>query len=469
MFSQVLSLSSPVSLKVNADAGNAGKIQRREDGAAKSKPQMQMFLMQMFLMHTALTLLVFVLTLALILIRPRGLNEAWATVLGGALMLLLRLETPAQAWATVAQGSDVLLFLLGLLILSDLLRASGFFEWAAILAARAAKGDGTALYRNVFLLGAATTALLSLDTTAVILTPVVLSFVGRLKLTSRPFLLACAFVANTGSLLLPVSNLTNLLFVSNFHWSFGRFMLTMALPQVAALLVNYLLFLRLFARDLPKCFDVDGLPKPADVLPDVPYFRGAVAVLGLVLVGYFVGSLLQMQPYVFALAGSAVLLGWGIWRKQVGLNIVREISWPIFPFVIGLFVVVRSVENLGLASLAARDLAAVGPSPLAQDLAAAFGAGIGANVVNNIPMALVAISSLRHGATPAAQYGALLGCDLGPNLTVAGSLATMLVITSARKQGEDVGARDFFGTGLRVTPLILLTAALALWLSLQVF
>ena len=191
------------------------------------------------------------------------------------------------------------------------------------------------------------------------------------------------------------------------------------------------------------------------MLPDVPYFRGAVAVLGLVLVGYFVGCLLDIPPYVIALAGCAVLLAWGIGRRQVGLRIVREISWPIFPFVIGLFVVVRGVENLGLASLAARGLAAVGRSPLLQDPAAAFGAGVGSNIVNNIPMALLAISSLRHGASAVGQYGALLGCDLGPNLTVAGSLATMLVITSARTQGEDVGARDFFGAGLRVTPLLL--------------
>jgi len=112
-------------------------------------------------------------------------------------------------------------------------------------------------------------------------------------------------------------------------------------------------------------------------------------------------------------------------------------------------------------------LATVGHSALAQDLGAAFGAGIGSNIVNNIPMALLSISALRHGASPAAQYGALLGCNLGPNLTVAGSLATMLVITSARRHGEDVGARDFFGTGLRVTPLILLAAGLALWVSLK--
>ena len=421
-------------------------------------------------MHLVLTLLVFGLTLGLILLRPRGLHEAWATVIGGALMLLCGLETPRQAAQTVGRGRDVLLFLLALLLLSDLLRASGFFEWAAIHAARAARGDGRVLFRNVFLLGALITAFLSLDTTAVILTPLVLSFVQRLRLPSRPFLLACAFVANTGSLLLPVSNLTNLLFVSAFHLGFGVFALRMALPQMVAVAVNYTLFRRLFARDLPERFVRDDLPEPNSVLPDVPYFRGAVAVLGCVLVGYFVGSLRGVPPYAVALAGCVVLFGWGLWRRQVAFGIVREISWPLFPFVVGLFVVVQGVENLGLAGLAARGLLEAGRQPMAQILVTAFGAGLGSNIVNNIPMALLAVSVLKHAPAAApALYGALLGCNLGPNLTVAGSLATMLVISSARRGGEDIGAREFFAAGLRATPLLLLSAGLTLWLALKLF
>ena len=396
-------------------------------------------------MHLVPTLLIFALTLALILLRPRGMHEACATAIGGALMLLCGLETPRQAVRTVAQSGDVLLFLLGLLLLSDLLRASGFFEWAAIHAARAARGDGRALFRNVFLLGALITAFLSLDTTAVILTPIVLSFVQRLRLPSRPFLLACAFVANTGSLLLPVSNLTNLLFVSAFHLGFGGFVLRMALPQAVAVAVNYALFRWLFARDLPERFALGDLPEANGVLPDVPYFWGAVAVLGCVLIGYFVGSLLGVPPYAVALAGCATLIAWGLWRRQVGIGIVRDISWPLFPFVIGLLVVIRGVENLGLAGLAARGLLDAGGQPPAQILATAFGAGLGANVVNNIPMALIAITVLQHTATQPTLFGALLGCDLGPNLTVAGSLATMLVISSARRSGEDIGARNFHG------------------------
>ena len=419
-------------------------------------------------MRLFLTLTVFILTLILMLTRPRGLHEAWATCLGGSLMLLLGLETPVQAWHTTAQGADVLAFLLALMLLSGLLDRSGFFEWAALHAARAAKGNGEALFRNVFLLGAVVTALLSLDTTAIILTPVVLAFVGRLKLRARPFLLACAFVANTASLLLPVSNLTNLLFQSAFHFTFGAFVLRMALPQATALAVNYLVFRRLFRRELPQAFPTDDLPTPGSVLPDGPYFRGALVALACVLVGYFIGSLRGVPPCVVALAGCVGLAAWGVARHQVKWDVWRDVSWSLFPFVIGLFVVIRGVENLGLTQFVARELGAVGQDPLAVLLASTFGTGAGSNVINNVPMALLAISTLKEAhAGPFAQYGALLGCNLGPNLTLTGSLATMLVISGARKKGEDVRASDFFRAGLWTTPAMLLSASLTLWLALK--
>jgi arsenical pump membrane protein len=176
-----------------------------------------------------------------------------------------------------------------------------------------------------------------------------------------------------------------------------------------------------------------------------------------------------VPPYTIALTGCGILLAWGLWRRQITWESVREISWPIFPFILGLFVVVRGVENIGLAADAARGLTLVGHSSWALVPATALGAALGANIINNIPMALLAISALHHGASPAAQYGALLGCDLGPNLAVSGSLATMLVITSARRQGQDISTRDFFLLGLRVTPLVLLVSGLSLWVMLNLF
>ncbi len=415
-----------------------------------------------------LTLAVFAATLGWVLTRPRGLHEAWGAAGGGLLMLALHLETAGQAWRVTKTGQDALLFLLSLLLLSALLERSGFFEWAAVQAARRAKGDGRRLYRNVFLLGALITATLSLDTTAVILTPVVLAFVSRLKLPSRPYLFACAFVANAASLPLPVSILTNLLLTGAFHLPFGGFFARMLLPQCVALALNYALFQQLFRRELPAKFSDAALPEPESVVPNESYFRASVAVLGLVLLGYFAAPFLLLPPYAVGFAGCAALAAWGVRTRRVNWGLMREISWPVFPFVVGLFVVIGGVENLGLTEPIAHTLTGL-HSPLLAVLAAAGGAGAASNIVNNIPAALLARSILTAAhAGPPLVYSALLGTNIGPNITLSGSLATLLVREAARKKGEDIKAGDFVKIGLYVTPLVLLAAALTLWLTFLV-
>lgn len=412
---------------------------------------------------------VFILTLALIFLKPKNLHEAWATVIGGSLMLLLGLETVGQAMETVTQGFDVLLFLFALMLFSGLLDKARFFEWAAVHAAKAANHSGVTLFRNVFLLGAAITAFLSLDTTAIILTPIVLSFVRRLNLEPRPFLLACAFVSNTGSLLLPVSNLTNLMFQSAFRFQFASFASIMLLPQIVSIAANYWLLKVIFRNDIPARYESEDIPPPHSVIQDKPFFLGACASLVLVLIGYFIASLAGIPAYAIALAGSLMLLVWGLVRKQLDWSLHKEIAWSLFPFVIGLFVVVRAVQNLGIASFAETAMNLCHGNQLYEILLTSAGAGFGSNIINNIPMALLSITILKaaHASTPA-QYGALLGCNLGPNLTVAGSLATMLVIMSARKRGVSVAPLLFFKIGLVLTPVLLIVASLALWAVMPV-
>jgi len=269
--------------------------------------------------------------------KPFGLHEAWGTIIGASLMVALGLVTVPQSVRTVLEGANVLFFLFALMILSALLDLAGFFEWAAILAARGCDGNGQRLYRNVFLLGAVTTAVLSLDTTAIILTPIVVAFVQRLNLKAYPFLVACAFVANTGSLLFPVSNLTNLLFQEAFHYSFVSFALFMLLPQIVALALNYWLFKLLFKGSIPETFDQDLLPAAMSAVPDRPLFIGALVDVVFVITGYFVASLYHIHPVVIASIGAAALLLWGAYRRQLSNRIWKDISWSLFPFVIGLF------------------------------------------------------------------------------------------------------------------------------------
>ena len=413
-----------------------------------------------------ITLAVFAAMLALVVVRPRRWNEAWWTMLGAALMLALGLVTPRDALGAILAGKNALLFLLSLLALSLLIGKSGFFEWAAIRCARVAKGDAHSLYRNAFVAGAIITAILSLDTTAVMLTPVLLALVKRLKVPAAPYVVLCAFVANVGSLALPISNLTNLLFADAFHQTFAAFAARMIVPQLVALATTFAVLRWHFRRELPQRFDGEPLPEPASVVPHQAYFMVCIAVLAVVLIGYFLAPLIGLEPYVFAFGGCGVLVIAGVAAGRVHVRAAGELSWHIFPFVIGLFVAVQALENLGIIGYESGWLASMRQGSPEKFLAAAGATAFASNIMNNLPAALIARSVLlRSHAHMGTVLAALIGADAGPMIMPFGSLATMLVLAFARRDGEEVHTGRLVMLGLWATPVIVLLTTLALALS----
>jgi arsenical pump membrane protein len=414
----------------------------------------------------AATLAVFAAMLVLMVVRPRRWSEAWWTMLAAAAMLALGLVTPHDAIGVILSGKNALLFLLSLLMLSLLVGKSGFFDWAAIRCARVARGDAHALYRNAFVAGAIITAILSLDTTAVMLTPVLLALVKRLKVPAAPYVVLCAFVANVGSLALPISNLTNLLFADAFHQTFAAFAARMIVPQLVALAATYAVLRWQFRRDLPSSFDSEPLPEPASVVSHPGYFLMCIAVLAAVLIGYFVAPLMGVEPYVFSFAGCAVLALAGAMAGRVRKHAVREIAWDLFPFVVGLFIAVQGLENLGIARVASGWLAGMRAGSPERIFAAAGATAFASNVMNNLPAALIARGVLLHShAQMGTVLAALVGADVGPMVTPFGSLATMLVLAFARRDGVEVRSGRLVLLGLWAVPLILGLTALALALS----
>jgi arsenical pump membrane protein len=413
------------------------------------------------------TLVIFATMLALVIVRPRRWSEAWWTMLGAAAMLALGLVSPREAIDSTLAGKNALLFLLSLLALSLLVGKSGFFDWAAIRCARIARGNARSLYRNAFVLGAIVTAILSLDTTAVMLTPVMLALVKRLKLPAAPYIVLCALVANVGSLLLPISNLTNILFADAFHLTFAAFAARMIAPQLVALVITYALLRRHFRREISNCFDGESLPEPDGMVPNRIYFLVCVTVLGVVLIGYFVAPFVGIEPYVVAFAGSGVLAIAGAATGRVRIRAVGELSWGVFPFVVGLFVAVQGLENLGIIGLSSGWLAHMRPGSPEKLLAAAGATALASNIMNNLPAALIARSVLLAAhADTGTVLAALIGADVGPIITPFGSLATMLVIALARREGQEVRTGRFVILGLLAAPVITVATTLALTLSL---
>ena len=411
---------------------------------------------------------VFVATLAAVVARPRGISEAWPAVLGGLAMVALGLVPPAGALERLLANGPLFGFFLGLMVIAAVADEAGFFAHVARLAVERAGGSPRRLLLNVFVVGAVVTAFLTNDATALVLTPVVHIIVTRLRLPPAPFVFACTFVADAASFLLPVSNPVNLILLGGAGTALGPFLRFLLLPSLVVLAWNAALFLFLFRRSLRGTLEESRLPREE---VEGGYLRSVSAALGLVAVGYVAATTFGFPVAVVALAGGAGLVALAALHGRLdAAQLARAISWPLFPFVGGMVLVVAGVERIGLTPAAARLAAGLAAgSPLAGVLAVTFGVAAGANLVNNVPIALIAASALAALPPEAAQghalhYAAVLGADLGPNVSVVGSLATMLWLLMLRRRGMAISSLDYLKLGLVVTPPALLLGALTLWL-----
>ncbi len=313
----------------------------------------------------------------------------------------------------------------------------------------------------VFLAAAGTTAVLSLDATIVLLTPIVFATAARLPTSARPHVYACSHLANSASLLLPVSNLTNLLAFAACGVSFTRFAALMALPWLVAIAVEWVVLSRVFADDLRQAgAPVD--PPDAEPPPKLPAF--ALSVIGLTLIGFGISSIVGVAPVWFATAGAVALT---VRRPPNSLKDLIGAAEPTFlVFVLALGVVVTAAGNHGLSSVV--DSLIPHGASLPALLAVAAVSAVLANLVNNLPATLIIVAVVSASA-PGGVLAMLIGVNVGPNLTYVGSLATLLWRRIVHAHDEDVDTREFLKLGALTVPASLVAATAALWLALQVF
>jgi arsenical pump membrane protein len=395
-------------------------------------------------------------------IRPHGWPEAVAAVPAAVILVAAGAIPMSSVVSEARQLGPVIGFLAAILVLAYLCDDDGVFRACGAWMGKTGTGRPRRLLVQVFVVASVTTAVLSLDATVVLLTPVVFATAARLAVRARPHVYACTHLANSASLLLPVSNLTNLLAFAASGLSFGRFAALMALPWLAIIGTEYVVFNQFFAADLreePPRRDHD------DGAQDTPRPVFSLTVVALTLAGFAGASAAGLNPAWAAFAGAAVLAARALARhRTTPFGLVRAADLPFCLFVLGLGIVVKAVADNGLGRALAPLLP--GGTSLPALLATATLAAVLANVCNNLPAVLVLLP-LAAPAGAGAVLAVLLGVNIGPNLTYTGSLATLLWRRILRRHETAPSLGEFTRLGLLTVPAGLVIAVLMLWAGLR--
>jgi arsenical pump membrane protein len=368
-------------------------------------------------------------------------------------VVALRTESLPAAVQSITSKWNVLVFIAALMVISEAADESGLFGWIAEVIVARAKGSRAKLFSYLFIGGALLTIVLSNDTTAVVFTPIVYRAVSTRGFTPLPFLYACAFVANTASFGFPFSNPANLLVLPRPELI--PFVVHLTIPMLVAVALNLAIFRFLFRHACSGDY-IFTLPPPLDART-----RNVLIAMVIVALLYFLAVGFEISLGPVAVLGALIVIVAA--RANPGV-VVARISWKTLVLLCGLFVLLDAIEHEGAIAWALRGLQHTAHSgAFIEILAAAFGAAVASNLINNLPVAVMS-GSIAAQTGHSLAYPLIAGVDIGPNLLTSGSLATILWHSFVHDRGFHISRREYARLGLCVVPPTLLFTCLWLWL-----
>ncbi|MDB5135323.1 MAG: Arsenical pump rane protein [Mucilaginibacter sp.] len=412
--------------------------------------------------HIAIWIIAFI-AIAGVIIRPYKIPEATWAVTGAILLIVFGLILPSEGITGITKGTDVYLFLTGMMLLAETAREEKLFDWLAAHATELAKGSPNRLFLLIYLVGIVVTAFLSNDATAVVLTPAVAAAVRAAKVEKPlPYLLICAFIANAASFILPISNPANLvIYGSNMppllHW-----LSQYTLPSIFSIAVTYFM-LRFTQRNALKHKIETNIPIPTLSQGGKTAILGIIATAIILLVSSALNIQLGLPTAITGVLTSAIVI---IRAKKNPWIVIKGVSWSVLPLVAGLFVIVEALNKTGVIQTITTILHQSAEQSVAGTVwGSGFIIAFASNLMNNLPAGLIAGNAIQAGHVPEiVKSSILIGVDLGPNLSITGSLATILWLVALRREGQIVSAWTFLKLGSLIMTVALLFAIGSLWL-----
>lgn len=420
--------------------------------------------------------LIFIFTLVFVIWQPRGLGIGVSATLGAILALItgvIGLGDIPVVWDIVWNATFAFI---AIIIISLLLDQAGFFEWIALHVAHLGGGNANKLFVLIVLLGAVVAALFANDGAALILTPIVIAMLVKMRVspaTTLAFIMAAGFIADTASLPLVVSNLVNIVSADFFNIPFDRYAQVMIPVNLVSVLSSLLVLYLFYRRDIPSSYDVDSLPEPVSAIKDPATFYMGWLVLAALLLGFFVLEPMGIPISAIAGVGAATLLITALINHKVSVpTVLKEAPWQVVVFSLGMYLVVYGLKNEGLTGYLTVALNALGEQGLwAATIGTGFMSAGLSSIMNNMPTVLIQSLAIADSTQPdtitqAMVYANVIGSDLGPKITPIGSLATLLWLHVLASKEVVITWGYYFKVGVVLTvPVLLATlTALALWL-----